>query len=283
MAESRPFIFGSTTDSSSAAAQSNFRWIPKPQTFKTRLSRNPDKFSDDFPKFAFTSPPQSTEPVNISPAKSSTKDFAFSTQFPTNPNETIHGKNSLNSIDSASSFVGHVEESSSLPEPKQSLILVSRILKGMPQSPHFYQLRNFSELTRKSLISGWDQVFEETVEELHSLQVVDFWVKAKELWKTMEELQSMGYNVVLLRRRLVELTEVMKEFKVAQMEIKRLKTEAENHRLESSKLESIALKLQEMAEEEKEMVEKVVIEVAKKEDELPKFDAWFAKLTKDPL
>ncbi|OMO76238.1 hypothetical protein COLO4_25630 [Corchorus olitorius] len=38
-----------------------------------------------------------------------------------------------------------------------------------------------------------------------------------------------------------------------------------------------------MAKEEKEMVDKVVIEVAKKEDELPKFDSWFAKLTKDPL
>ena len=85
--------------------------------------------------------------------------------------------------------------------------MVSRILNGIAQSPHFYQLKSFSELTRKSLISGWDQVFEKTVEEFQSLQVVDFWVKAKELWKTMEELQSMVYNVILLRR-LVELTDV---------------------------------------------------------------------------
>ncbi|OMO76237.1 hypothetical protein COLO4_25629 [Corchorus olitorius] len=116
MAESSPFIFGSTTDSSSAAAQSKVRRIPKQYISKTRIVQNQNQSSVDSQNVTFTSPPpQSTEPVNISPAKSSTKDPAFSTQSPTNPNETIHGKNSLNSIDSASSFVGHVEESSPLP------------------------------------------------------------------------------------------------------------------------------------------------------------------------
>ena len=67
------------------------------------------------------------------------------------------------------------------------------------------------------------------------------------------------------------------------MKNKGLRIKAENYRLESSRLESIALRLQEMAKEEKENLDKVVLEVAKKENELPNFYAWSAKLSKDPL
>ena len=69
----------------------------------------------------------------------------------------------------------------------------------------------------------------------------------------------------------------------AQMQIKELRIKAVYHRLKSSRLESIALRLQETAKEEKESVDKVELEVANKENELPKFNAWLAKLTKDPL
>lgn len=163
------------------------------------------------------------------------------------------------------------------------LTLVSRSLNGIPQNPHFYQLRNYSELTRKKLISAWDQIFEETVKEIQSLQAVDFWVRAKKLWKTMEELQNLGYNVIALRKRLVELTDVMLEFKLSKCVIKGLKIKAENYRMEKSRLESLIVNLQAMAKREEDSMESKLIEAEKLENDLPKFDAAFAKLAKEPL
>ena len=147
---------------------------------------------------------------------------------------------------------GEVEQNKEAREAYQerpvstSLIMISRILKGIPQSPHFYQLRNQSKLVRKSIIALWDSIFEETVEQIQSLRANDFWVRAKELWKTLEELQTVGYNVVVLRRRSVELSNVMTEAKLSELDIKRLKVKAENHRAEKSRLEFVILNLQEM-------------------------------------
>lgn len=164
-----------------------------------------------------------------------------------------------------------------------SLIVISRILKGIPQSPHFYWLRNHSEHSRKSLISSWDGIFEETVEQIHSLQADDFWINAKELWKTMEGLQTMGYNVILLRKRVVELTDVMIEQRLSKLKINRLKIKAENHRVERSRLEFQILKLQERIKKEHDDMGGVLAQVAEMEKELPKFDGVFVKLAMEPL
>ncbi|KAG6735010.1 hypothetical protein I3843_01G288300 [Carya illinoinensis] len=99
------------------------------------------------------------------------------------------------------------ETSESVSSPRLPLIPISRILKGIPHSPHFLQIRSYSEVARKSLMAGWDRAFEETVEEIHTLTANDFWFRSSKLWKTMEELQSLGYNVFRPRKRLVELTE----------------------------------------------------------------------------
>lgn len=163
------------------------------------------------------------------------------------------------------------------------LTLVTRILNGIPQNPYFYQLRNYSELTRKNLISAWDQTFEETVIEIHSLQAMDFWVRAKTLWKTIEELQNLGYNVIALRRRLVDLGDIMMELKSSQLQIKGLKIKAENHRMEKSRLLSLIVNLQELAKKEEDCMESKLIEATKLENELLKFDAAFAKLAVKPI
>ncbi|GAU25194.1 hypothetical protein TSUD_150930 [Trifolium subterraneum] len=63
------------------------------------------------------------------------------------------------------------------------LIKVSRVLKGIPQSPHFFQLRKYSELARVKLIAAWDQAFEDTAKEVQDLKTKDFWVNARKLWK----------------------------------------------------------------------------------------------------
>ncbi|XP_043816841.1 uncharacterized protein LOC110624697 isoform X44 [Manihot esculenta] len=164
-----------------------------------------------------------------------------------------------------------------------SLMVISRILKGIPQDPHFYQLRNHSELARKIMICSWDQIFLETAEKIHSLQPNGFWVRARELWKTMEELQSMGYNVIPLRRRLVELTNVMTDLKLFKSNIKGLKIKAEDHRAEKRRLKFVILSLQEIIMGEEEGMERVVAEVMDLEKELPKFDEAFANLALEPL
>ena len=146
------------------------------------------------------------------------------------------------------------------------LTMVTRILNGIPQSPHFYQLRNYSELTRNNLISAWDQIFEETVREIHSLQAMDFWVRAKRLWKTIEELQNLGYNVIALRRRLVDLGDIMTELKLFQFQIKGLKTKAENHRMEKSRLLSLIENMQALAKKEEDCMESKLIEATKLEN-----------------
>ncbi|ESR48942.1 hypothetical protein CICLE_v10033074mg [Citrus x clementina] len=127
--------------------------------------------------------------------------------------------------------------------------MVTRILNGIPQSPHFYQLRNYSELTRNNLISAWDRIFEETVREIHSLQAMDFWVRAKRLWKTIEELQNLGYNVIALRRRLVDLGDIMTELK-----------------MEKSRLLSLIENMQALAKKEEDCMESKLIEATKLEN-----------------
>ncbi|KAK9186604.1 hypothetical protein WN944_017992 [Citrus x changshan-huyou] len=163
------------------------------------------------------------------------------------------------------------------------LTMVTRILNGIPQSPHFYQLRNYSELTRNNLISAWDRIFEETVIEIHSLQAMDFWIRAKRLWKTIEELQNLGYNVIALRRRLVDLGDIMTELKWFQFQIKGLKIKAENHKMEKSRLLSLIENMQALAKKEEDCMESKLIEATKLENELPKFDAALAKLAIKPI
>ncbi|RHN68379.1 hypothetical protein MtrunA17_Chr3g0113251 [Medicago truncatula] len=158
------------------------------------------------------------------------------------------------------------------------LIKISRVLKGIPQSPHYFQLRNYSELAREKLIAAWDQAFEDTAEKVHDLMAKDFWINARKLWKTMEDLQGMGYNVIPIRRRLVEKTEVMILFKNSKLEILELKNKAENHRLERSRLESIVMSFQMRAEREGMNMVRLLGEVDQKEKTLPNYDILMESL-----
>jgi hypothetical protein len=167
--------------------------------------------------------------------------------------------------------------------PDLPLIPISRILKGIPHCPHFLQLRSYSEVARKNLMAGWDRAFEEAVEEIHSLTAEDFWVEASELWKTMEDLQSLGYNVFRLRKRLVELMEVMEDQKLSKLEIGRLTRKAESHRMEKSRLESVILGLQQRAQREQAAMVERLKEVVEIKNGLPKFDGAFAVLAMEPL
>lgn len=163
------------------------------------------------------------------------------------------------------------------------LTAISKFLKGIPQSPHFFQLRNYSELVKKNLISGWDRTFEEVVEQIHALKVDDFWIRVRELWKTLEELQSLGYNVLLLRRRLVELHDILVELKWCKGKIFGLKNEAEIHRREKSRLEKEIIKLQAWVGREHICIKEALREVKAMENDLPKFETVFDNLALKPL
>ncbi|KMT18232.1 hypothetical protein BVRB_2g024000 isoform A [Beta vulgaris subsp. vulgaris] len=164
-----------------------------------------------------------------------------------------------------------------------SQIIVSRLLKNIPQSPHFWPLRAYSEAAKRSLINAWDRIFEETVDQIQSVQVNGFGIDVKRLWETTEELQMMGYNVVPLRRRLVELTDVRKQINQHRFRKMRLKTKAEQHMMEKNKLEFEIVKLKAKVEAEKASFEDVMAKVAKMNDEMPSFNALFSKLAIKPL
>jgi hypothetical protein len=163
------------------------------------------------------------------------------------------------------------------------LIKISRVLKGIPQSPHFFQLRKYSELAREKLIAAWDQTFEDIAKEVHDLKAKDFWVKARKLWKIMEDLQGMGYNVIPIRRRLVEITEVMVGFKNSKLKIWMLKNKAEDHRMEKSRLESIVVSLQMRAEREGMNMVKLLGEVDQIEKALPNYGVLVENLAMKPF
>ncbi|XP_041002394.1 uncharacterized protein LOC121248006 isoform X2 [Juglans microcarpa x Juglans regia] len=171
------------------------------------------------------------------------------------------------------------ETSESVSSRRLPLIPISRIRKGIPHSPHFLQLRSYSEVARKSLMAGWDRAFE----EIHTLIANDFWVRSSELWKTTEELQSLGYNVFRQRKSLVELTEVMEELHLYKMWIRRLKSKAESHRMEKCRLESVILGLLKSAEREQADLVEMLEEVTKMEKDAPKFNGAFAALAIEPM
>jgi hypothetical protein len=163
------------------------------------------------------------------------------------------------------------------------LIKISRVLKGIPQSPHFFQLRKYSELAREKLIIAWDQAFEDTAKEVHDLKAKDFWVNARKLWKIMEDLQGMGYNVIPIRRRLVEITEVMVDFKNSKLKILMLKNKAEDHRMEKSRLGSIVVSLQMRVEREGMNMIKLLGEVDQIEKALPNYGVLVENLAMKPF
>lgn len=158
------------------------------------------------------------------------------------------------------------------------IIKVSQILKGIPQNPYFRSLKGYSEVAKQSLINAWDHIFEETIDQIQTMQVSGFWVDAKRMWEIMQELQNMGYNVIVPRRRLVELTDVMVKLRRHRIDIRGLRRKAEQHRLQKSRLEFEIVKLRAKVEAEKVAYEHVMAEVVKMEDEVPNFDDVFAKL-----
>ncbi|KAH9614754.1 hypothetical protein KSS87_016542 [Heliosperma pusillum] len=158
------------------------------------------------------------------------------------------------------------------------IVIVSRILKGMPQNPHFLPLKSYSNVAKQRLINAWDNIFEETVDNLLSLQVNGFSADAKRLWETMEELEKMGYDVILLRRRLVELTDVIIRQRNRRSEIVRLKDKAEQHKMEKSRLEFEIVKLRARVEAAEASVDDVMDKVRKIEDEMPHLNDVFTKL-----
>ncbi|GKV28320.1 hypothetical protein SLEP1_g37390 [Rubroshorea leprosula] len=272
IADSQPFIFGTSPHLSSSSSPSTAMAGSGPFLFSSKSPSSTSRAQ------RMRKTKGARNQINAEPTSTQLATFSTKSSSSDSINSPIPNVSLPSSSSSVTKTLPELEKDSYLP-----LMVVSRILDGIPQDPHFYQLRNLSQLTRESLTSALDRVFEETVKQLYTLQVRDFWPKAKVLWKTMEDLQGMGYNVIVLRRRLVELTDVMVDLRQAKMRIKELRIKAEDHRLEKSRLKNIILNVQKMAEEEQERMLRLLTEAAKMEKELPNFDAEFVKLTMKPL
>ncbi|KNA08887.1 hypothetical protein SOVF_158680 isoform B [Spinacia oleracea] len=175
------------------------------------------------------------------------------------------------------------EDDNHVQNPSASQIMVSRLLKGIPQSPHFWPLRGYSEAAKQSLINAWDRIYKDAVDQIQSMSVNGFWIDAKRFWETTLELQMMGYNVIPLRRRFVELSEVLKKRTRHRIERGRLKSKAEQHMMEKKKLEFEIVKLNARVEAEKASFDDIMAKVAKMDDEMPSFNASFSKLAIKPL
>ncbi|CAO2825651.1 unnamed protein product [Amaranthus hypochondriacus] len=159
-----------------------------------------------------------------------------------------------------------------------SQIIASRLLKGIPQSPHFWPLRRYSKPAKQSLINAWDQIFEKTVDKIKNIRIDCFCIDAKILWETLQELQMMGYYVLPLRRRLVELSDVMLRKTRHERTKMSLKKKAEQHMIEKSRFEFEILMLKAKVEAEKVCFEDAMAKISKMDDEMPSFDACFSKL-----
>ncbi|XP_043725554.1 DUF724 domain-containing protein 10-like [Telopea speciosissima] len=159
----------------------------------------------------------------------------------------------------------------------------SKVLRDIPQSPHFHSLQAYPGRVRKNLISGWDQTFEETYDQIQSLKATDFWISKDELQLTLDELESMGYNIGRLRKRLDELTNVMEKRESALFAMWSLRTKMESHKRKKQKLEGKIYKLQMQAEKEQANINGLTDEVAKLEESLPVVDSRFESLAESPL
>ncbi|XP_077217095.1 uncharacterized protein LOC143851522 isoform X8 [Tasmannia lanceolata] len=159
----------------------------------------------------------------------------------------------------------------------------TRVLKGIPQNPHFHPLQIYSKRVQKNLIRGWDQTCVEITEKIENLLVEEFWESIDELQQTLSELESMGYNVMRLKKRLDALKEVMVTKKESWVDIVVLQKKVEDRKIKLERLKSEISKLQAEAEEEQVGIDELMNEATKREENLQVFNAEFAKITSTSL
>lgn len=93
----------------------------------------------------------------------------------------------------------------------------------------------------------------------------------------------MGYSVIALRRRMLELRDVLLEKRGFKCEISELFNRAEFHRIQKCRLEFEILQLKARIEGENFRFDNIMGEVAKMEDELHHFDVDFYNLVIKPV
>ncbi|KAF6153544.1 hypothetical protein GIB67_027411 [Kingdonia uniflora] len=156
----------------------------------------------------------------------------------------------------------------------------SLISKG---SPHFRPLQCYSEMLKKNLISGWDRTFEETVNRIQSLQSIEYWASVNELSKTLSELENMGYNIDVLKKRLDDLNALIMKRNSSRFTISGLNMEKEGHEKEKKRLENDIYKMLALIEKEQASINELNDKVKILEEELPTYDGLFATLAMAPL
>ncbi|KAF5179747.1 Duf724 family protein, partial [Thalictrum thalictroides] len=151
----------------------------------------------------------------------------------------------------------------------------TRILRGITQTPHYTPLQCYSKRAREKLIVGWDEIFEETIDQIQSLTTETFSSNVSELWKTMAELENLGYNVARLKKRMEDLTDVIDRRNTSQTEISDLRAKAEDYKEQKKKIEKEIADLQAQVDNAQVMVNELMDQADKMEGNLPVVDALF--------
>ena len=163
------------------------------------------------------------------------------------------------------------------------LMRISRVLRGIPHCPHFIHLRDFSRLAKVKLVPAWDEVFEAAVDEIHKLEIKDFWDRARNLWDTIDELHELGYNVLLPRIRLVEMLAVMEELEQLDSEIQSCENKVDRLHAEILDVEDSIIDLKASVDWEEDDMVSALKEIRQIEKELPKYDDWVSEIAMRPF
>ena len=169
----------------------------------------------------------------------------------------------------------------SVPDSSLPLICITRFLKGINHCPHFLPLREYSGIVRQQLESAWDQAFIETANQIQGLKSRDIWVNGVELWKATADLETMGYNLIPLRRRLLEVRDAMLMSEQAKRKILALKEKATEHGREIDRLRKEISKFELLHDElslKRIVAQMEAARMTKKE--LPKYDGLISDLAK---
>ncbi|KMZ57015.1 hypothetical protein ZOSMA_8G01640 [Zostera marina] len=163
-----------------------------------------------------------------------------------------------------------------------------RYLAGIRQTPHFRPLSTKSAIMLTNLMTAYDNAFLETAAKIQSLSShKDFEASSPDLRSTIAELESMGYDVGALVRRLelleveVQKTMVMSDAGKEKIADAERKIEAKTRELGEIKVE--IAKLHAKAQDKQQGIDELQKWMENLKLSRPDFFAAFSKLAKSPL
>lgn len=163
-----------------------------------------------------------------------------------------------------------------------------RYLSGIRQTPHFHPLSTKPAIILTNLMAAYDNAFLETAAKIQSLSShKDFEASSPDLRSTIAELETMGYDVGPLVRRLelleveVKKTMVMSDAGKEKIADAERKIEEKTRELGEMKVE--IAKLHAKAQDKQQGIDELQKWMENLKLSRPDFYAAFSKLAQSPL